>query len=254
MERTDTYFTTTSDLFYFKGFIVCSLWHKNLTAYVTTNRHKKTFNYYACKDRDCPHKGKIIRHEKVEVEFIEELKRIQPDSTMLELIEAYLLDHVDKFQKSKNEEKKLIETKIKNLDTETKRLTNKLLIIENETALKAISDEIAKQGIVKNDLLIELEKLQIDNVDYEQRVKFVLNAYRRVYLTLQKADSNLKKVLIRLVLDSPIIVDLNTLYLTLESNSLINKSSGLLSSNTLWCIQRDSNPRPLVPKTNTLSS
>jgi DNA invertase Pin-like site-specific DNA recombinase len=170
-----------------RNFIYCENCGGKLTGSWSKGRSKK-YPYYHCRTKGCT---LYVRKEKLEEEFYQCLKELQPKKEIIDLFEEIVLDVWKKRKEESFKELKRLEKEIKALKDKKERI--------NELAIKrTFDDKTYKEEFQKVDNEIILKQLEfneykIDHNDSETCIHFCKNFIANIADLWRDADLDLKQ-------------------------------------------------------------
>lgn len=185
------------DDFALRGFVLCgdcgkpyrSSWAKGAT---------KKYPYYLCQTKTCPSYGKSIPRDKLEGEFAEIIRTLQPSQKLFDLVthmfrdiwnerSALLDDAIKSGQRRMRETEKQIET-----------LLDRIMDATNPTVIKAYEDKIA---VLERDKLKLREQLQAklpEKGTFDKMLELSLKFLANPYNLWETGSITLKRTVLRL--------------------------------------------------------
>ena len=112
--------------FSLRSFVLCADCDTPLTACWAKGSHRK-YPYYHCPKRGCASYGKSIRREKIEGEFEELLRRIQPTEKLFDIARKMLRKWWDYLLAQSEARKKALEGKLEEIDRDIAKLLDRIL-------------------------------------------------------------------------------------------------------------------------------
>lgn len=126
-----------------RGFVTCDCCGGFLTAGWSKGREKH-YPYYLCRTKGCGQKGKSIRKETIEGEFVEVLHQLTPTPTLFSVAEAMLCDIWDVRLAQAAHGAEHIEKEIAALDTKSAQIVERLVEADSPTLIAAYEGQIVK--------------------------------------------------------------------------------------------------------------
>ncbi len=138
-----------------RGFVLCHDCNKPLTACWSTGKRKK-YPYYLCDTKGCVSYRKSIRRDKIEGEFDEIIRSLQPAKNLFEVARAMFRDAWD--QRAVQAENLVMTLKqdMKLIEKQLEEIIERIMNTSNTTVISAYEAKIEKLEINK---LILVEKL-----------------------------------------------------------------------------------------------
>ena len=185
-----------------RNFVVCANCGRRLTGSWSTGRRKVKYPYYHCPTKGC---SMNVRREILDTEFINYLESIQPESDILDLFEAVVMDVWKTKQASRIAEKRRVEKDLKSLEERRDRIDE--LIIEGvfgEETYQAHSERIQEE--------IVMRRLELDEADTELNDIEACLSYCKFFLSncaalWEQAELNLKQRFQNLIFPEGIAFD-----------------------------------------------
>ncbi len=189
-----------------RGAVTCSGCGNHLTA-SWSKGCKKHYAYYLCQTRDCDHYGKSIPRAKIEGQFEELLKGIQPSRNLVKTMFAMCRVYREMKIGRAEANKKALEAQMQETEDHIAKLVNRIVEASNERAIGAIENKI---GELEQQKLILAEKAAKSaqhaptlNDNLELAWAFLANPYS----IWQKGVFDLKRLVLKLVLSEPLAYD-----------------------------------------------
>ncbi len=128
--------------FILRGAVACGDCGHALTACWSTSKSGKKHPYYLCHKKGCESYRKSIRRDKIEGEFVDLLKALQPTRQLFDIAGKMFKDLWD-FQRLSNKERiKRLKAQITKIDTDMSKLVDRLIEIENVLVVQKIEDKL----------------------------------------------------------------------------------------------------------------
>ena len=138
--------------FVLRGAVACGDCGHALTACWSTSKSGKKHPYYLCHKKGCASYRKSIRRDKIEGEFVDLLKSLQPTRQLFDIAGKMFKDLWD-FQSLSNAERiKRLKLQMTKIDTDMSKLVDKLIETENTLVAQKIEDKL--EGMEQNKLAI----------------------------------------------------------------------------------------------------
>ena len=157
--ETGGYAPTRKDIsedFPLRGFVACGECGQNFKAVWSKGKYKK-YPYYRCDNKKCSCYGKSISRDKLESEFGEVVRSLQPNKNLFEMTRAMFV-HAWDIRSEQFEEMRLdLKKEIQGINKQTENLLERIIETSNPTVINAYEDKITQ--LEKNKLVLS-EKLQ----------------------------------------------------------------------------------------------
>ena len=128
--------------FILRGAVACGCCGNALTAAWSTSKTGKKHPYYLCHKKGCASYRKSIRRDKIEGEFADLLKSLQPTKQLFDIAGKMFKDLWD-FQTLSNAERiKRLKAQIVKIDSDMSKLVDKLIETDNALVVQKIEDKI----------------------------------------------------------------------------------------------------------------
>lgn len=242
------------ELFLLKHKINCAGCGKLLTTQISTNRHQKHFYYYLCRRKGC--KFKNLNQPKADLEgrVAGMLKNIQITAKQAKAIKWVVEKHLDESQKHSQKAKVDLETSLAKAESEADKLAEHSLIATGERVQNLINSKLEKAEMEIQNLKNQLKNLQnpISDLDYHTLTNDSLEFAQNLDKKWTNGDFLGKQKVLDLVFSGPLVWEPKIGYHTPVLSSMFAVFEQKKAPRFDWCTQRDSNPRPFVPKTNAL--
>jgi len=137
--------------FALRGFVICGCCGTPLTACWSKGLYKK-YPYYLCPKRGCETYGKSIARDKIEGEFEQLLRSVQPTDTLCKVASAMLEEIWNRRLTQAGAERKALAAKLKQLEHEVTQFLDRIVETRVPSVIAAYENRVRK---------IELEKLTI---------------------------------------------------------------------------------------------
>ena len=125
-----------------RGFIVCADCGSPLTSYWAANRKKVRYPYYECHKKGCESHRKAIPREKLELEFEEYLRRLQPSADIVVAARAMLKDLWDARQAHLAERRKTLKVNVKKIEAEVEGFLDRIVETTNSSIVSAYEKRV----------------------------------------------------------------------------------------------------------------
>lgn len=183
-----------------RSFVLCWCCGQPLTASWSTGRNGK-FAYYRCKTKSCLERNKSIRKEKIEIEFEDILRKIQPSKQILDLTKAILADVWKKKEGDNLVEEKQIRKEIDQLESEQQRFVQLAIRAKDDAVVAIYEEQIAelseKTMVLKNSLML----MGQHKPNIETALDIVFDFLKNPLLQWVKGNIHIKKLVLRLVFE-----------------------------------------------------
>ncbi len=198
--ETGGYAPTRKDIsedFPLRGFVICGECGQNYKAVWSKGKYKK-YPYYRCDNKKCSCYGKSISRNKIEGEFGEVVRSLQPNKSLFEMTRA-MFKHAWDIRSVQFEEMRLaLKKEIQGINKQTENLLERIMATSNPTVIHAYEDKITQ--LEKNKLVLS-EKLQnkgprkgTQEEFMELSMKFLANPYN-IWVS---GDLKLKRLVLRM--------------------------------------------------------
>ncbi len=181
-----------------RGFLQCDSCGHHLTAAWSKGR-SKMYGYYACHNKACPDRRKSIRKEKVEGEFSEALKQLEPSQEVLDVARCMLKDIWDNRQGQVAQSQKEIENQIAELERDSEAMLDRIISASDTRVIEAYEKRLAKQTMKQEELKRKLEDFEVPQRNFEEMFEPVAEILSRPWKVWKNSDCRGKKALLRML-------------------------------------------------------
>ena len=143
--------------FVLRGFVCCADCERPLTACWSKSKTGKKHPYYLCFTKGCPSSRKSIRRDKIESEFGEIVRSLQPKRKLFDIARSMFKDVWDQRLAFAKQDRLSIDNRIKGVDSQIESLVDRIVDSGNPTLVTAYEKKIAK---LEKDRLLLAEKQQ----------------------------------------------------------------------------------------------
>lgn len=189
-----------------RGFILCSVCNKPMTASWSTGRNGK-HPYYHCKTKTCDAVGKSIKRELLETGFKNILRSITPNEKVLNLTKEILLDtwkkRLSKIDEVQNEtEKSLDEIRVK-----IRNILDRISKTTNETLVNTYENELSKLTSSEHDMENHIKYMQSTKPDFGTALDMTFSFLKNPNVVWEKDDLKSKHLVLKLVFNDKLTYD-----------------------------------------------
>ena len=187
-----------------RRFVICAECGAPLTASWIKNRWNNKYPYYHCWTKNC---SLNIRKEKLEENFYNYLKKIQPDDTIIDVFNAVLLDYWDNRQSKLKSKHAIIQREYNDLLERKQKLLDYMLdeVIDQNT----YKTKVQELQILIATKEIELNELTTDKRDLKAYLNYSIYFFKNLSKLWANADYKLKQRLQNLIFPQGILFDKN---------------------------------------------
>lgn len=210
-----------------KRFITCPSCNQPLTGDTPRGRKKQKYHYYRCYNKDCKAKFNMSK-DRLEEKFVNYLKRIKPNNSMLSLFKAVI---ADVYKTNVQEQAKYI-TSLNSKLEEIKKTKDKLIdlylkdkISEDDYKFKSDSIQINEQS-----LKAELITNELPRDDFDNCLEYACKWISRVDEFWLKSDLDTKQRVQKMIFPKGITYDTEK-FRTTEKSSLFTIIGALSAPN-----------------------
>ena len=139
-----------------RGFVTCGSCGKPLTACWSKSKTGKKHPYYMCYNRACESKRKSIPRDKVEGEFTDIVRSLQPTEKLFEGAVRFFKLAWDQRAAQHHEKQKTLEMDAVRIEKKIEQLLDRIIESENASVISAYEQKIAK---LEKEKLLAAEKL-----------------------------------------------------------------------------------------------
>lgn len=198
--ETGGYAPTRKDIsedFALRGFVACGNCGQNFKTVWSKGKYKK-YPYYRCDNKKCGSYGKSIPRAKIEGEFEEVVRSLQPSKNLIVLARAMFKHAWDMRSEQLQENKLALKKEIHSVNKQTESLLERIMEASNPTVIRAYEDKITQ--LEKNKLVLA-EKLQNGEPKkgtYEQFMELSMKFLANPYNIWASGNFKLKRLVLRL--------------------------------------------------------
>ena len=138
-----------------RGHVVCGCCGTKLTAYWAKGSNSR-FAYYHCREKSCEAYSKSIPRAKIEGEFAELLRSLQPTQERFEMICQGLRQLWNGQEGQARERQKAITVEIREIDQEIRKLVDRVIETDSPTLIAAYEKRIGETESRKAELIEKL--------------------------------------------------------------------------------------------------
>ncbi len=138
-----------------RGGVACSCGNA-LTSCYSKSQTGKLYPYYVCQNRKCEHKGKSVRKEKIEGEFLEILKSMTPTHNLFKAAQRMFKLQWNNREVALAKRQKLFQKELADLDSKIQQTVDRIVDATRPNVIGALEQRI--DDMEREKLLIE-EKL-----------------------------------------------------------------------------------------------
>ncbi len=165
-----------------RGFVTCGDCEKPLTSCWSKSAAGKKHPYYLCFNRDCKSNRKSIPRDKLENEFADLLKKLQPSQKLFDITQAMFRKAWDIRLKQVNIHKVTMEKEFVKIEKQIEQLVDRVVDCQSLTTVLAYEKRIAK---LERNKLVAREKISncgrpkepFDKM-FELAVRFLSNPWK----------------------------------------------------------------------------
>ncbi len=126
-----------------RGFVTCGDCEKPLTSCWSKSKTGKKHPYYMCFNKECGSYRKSIRRDQLEGDFTDLLETVRPSETKVSIAAKMFATIWDARMEKAQEHAALYAAKIKDLETQSAKLLDRLVEAENASIIKAYEKRIS---------------------------------------------------------------------------------------------------------------
>jgi site-specific DNA recombinase len=152
-----------------RPFVKCSQCNRPLTASWSSNRSKTKYGYYRCAHKDCMFINS--RKDKMESSFVELMRWLQPKTTHLGLMNAFLLDAWKETQRETADLQNALNRKTEDIAERKQRL------VEAHVYRRTIGEDIFQEQLdllkaEEAEVCLEVRAASLDEIDVEDLLSY----------------------------------------------------------------------------------
>lgn len=189
-----------------RGAVVCSGCGNNLTASWPKGNTKR-YAYYLCQKKGCEFYGKSIRRNKIEGDFEELLKDIQPSRDLVKTIIGMARIYRNRKAAQAKDYAAAIRTEIRQADAQIEKLVNRIVNLTNENAVGALENKIAELEQRKLILAEKAANSTAPQPSLGQSIELSLRFLANPYNIWTSGIFELKRLVLKLVFSEPLEYD-----------------------------------------------
>lgn len=167
--------------FALRGYVACGCCGTRLTSCWAKGSHRH-YAYYHCREESCEAYGKSIPRAKIEGEFADLLRSIQPSQTMFDMVQKGLRILWDQQSQRSGDRKKALAAEIREVDAEVKKLVDRVIETESATLVSAYEKRIGEAESRKLELAEKMDNcgrpLATFDTAFRTALTFVANPYK----------------------------------------------------------------------------
>ncbi len=188
--------------FALRGFVACGDCDQPYTACWSKGKYKK-YPYYLCDTKGCASYRKSVPRAKIEGEFAEIMRTLQPTEGLFKLARAMFKQAWDIRSAQADEALKSLKTHIRALDKQIEALLDRVVEASNPTVIRAYEGKIAK---LERDKQVFGEKLQSSTANskdrggkFEDFIELSLKFLSSPWKIWESGNMSLRRTVLRLV-------------------------------------------------------
>lgn len=189
-----------------RGFVLCASCGRFLTASFSTGRGGR-YPYYRCNNQGCHEYSKGIPSGRMEEQFAELLKDIEPHPYVLDLTEAIACESWQERMAGGGGERERWERERRLCETEIERVATRAARTENERLLTAYEGRVADFEKRIQRLTERLERQETNEPDFGTALKEVLGFVKSPYDIWDSGDLTDRRMVLSLAFEDSISYD-----------------------------------------------
>ena len=142
--------------FALRGFVVCGDCGRPMTACWSKSQTGKKYPYYLCFNRDCASYRKSINRDRLEGEFEQLVRMLQPSATLMQIVRKMFKDAWEQRLAQGKASQAHLKTALANLSKQVDRLLERIVETDNAAVVAAYEKKIAA---IESEKLVLAEKL-----------------------------------------------------------------------------------------------
>lgn len=191
-----------------RGFIVCSMCKKPMTASWHKGRSGKKYAHYFCKQSGCPAFGKVVRKEIIEPKFETLISDFTPNKEVIGLARAILEDIWQNRDKVEEGNRRLLIDEIGEIEAKKRQFMERIGKTGSDELIKEYEDEIEKLLSKKKELEKDLPtKLYIPE-NFGTAYDVVVACIERPVVMWQSENYRDKRLLLEMYFEQKLAYDL----------------------------------------------
>lgn len=141
-----------------RGHVICDGCETPLTACWSKGEFKR-YAYYLCPKRGCAHYGKSIRREKIEGEFEELLRNVQPTETLAKVAQSMFKELWDRRLAQAEARRKTLHAQFLKVDKEVGQFLHRIVETTVPSVVAAYEERISKLEVEKAAIRERMEEI-----------------------------------------------------------------------------------------------
>lgn len=212
--------------FVLRGSVRCASCGNHLTASWPKGA-TKSYPYYLCQNKNvdgsgekCRHYGKSIPRAKIEGEFEELLKSLQPSRDLIKAMVAMARVYWEQKVGQSKKNREAIKAEIKRIDAKIDQMVDKIVEITNARAITALENKIASLEDQKLILAEQASKAGAPQPTFKESLELPLRFFANHYNIWASGVFELRRLVLKLAFSQPPEYDRETGYRTPETSCI----------------------------------
>ena len=180
-----------------RGFVLCHDCNKPLTACWSTGKRKK-YPYYLCDTKGCVSYRKSIRRDKIEGEFDEIVRSLQPSKGLFEIAKAMFRDAWDQRAVQAENLVETLKLDMKLIEKQLEDVLERIMSASNTTVITAYETKIEKLERNKRILAEKLAKGPVTQGKFDQFIEHAMVFLANPWNLWRSGSFTLKQTVLRL--------------------------------------------------------
>jgi len=204
-----------------RGFVVCSLCKKPVTASWHKGRSGKKYAHYFCKQWGCPGFGKVVRKEIIEPKFETLISGLTPNKDVINLAKAILMDIWHNRDKVEEGDRSVLMAEIEEIGAKKRQFMERIGKTSSEELIKEYEGEIEKLLVKKKELEKKLPTKIYETENFGTAYDLVMTRIERPIQMWQSENYRDKRLLLEMYFEQKLAYDLKTGFGTADLACLV---------------------------------
>ena len=186
-----------------RGFVTCASCGHSLTACWSRSGTGRQYPYYLCQYRACPEKGKSVGREKLEFQFEALLRSLQPDPATLKLAEAVFIDAWARRETWAKQEIGKLRQRLSQLEKDSSNILSRAAQTQIDVIAAAYEAKALELASERARVESQIRGISFPDRSFDEMFELAMKLLSNPYEIWKKANTTLKKVILRLVFTRP---------------------------------------------------
>jgi site-specific DNA recombinase len=204
-----------------RGYLVCGECEHPLSSCWSKGRRKK-YPYYLCQYRGCCMKGKSIPREKIHALFDDYMKDITPTVSTMKVARRLFREAWAERHRAVSRDVRRLKGRVQQLDRDIENLLTRLVQTENLRTVSAYERRIAQLEDEKTLVEEEISNIGTPTRGFDEMFEHAMRFLSSPYVAWKNGSFEVKRTVLKLVFEGPLIVSRNHVVRTGKTTYPIN--------------------------------